>query len=194
MTTHTSAPISNKVAPPNYLGQFLQLFIIQVSKLFVRCKNPKPAKCISEKMRDLKYLPSRQRTITGLPVEWLLRTIRKQHHPIIGPDGRTTTEESGRRAAFGNPLIDKSDEEEKPGISKQAKRLQKMLRTRGGNDVYESEEEDNPYTSSSRIFIQRGEDEEEEFNTHIGLAVPIEKTSSFKYSLLMKIHWSVQGR
>ncbi|KAJ3740488.1 hypothetical protein DFH05DRAFT_1463038 [Lentinula detonsa] len=47
-----------------------------------------------------------------------------------------------------NPLIDKSNEEEKPGISKQAERLQKMLRTQEGNDVYESEEKDNPYTSS----------------------------------------------
>lgn len=46
--------------------------------------------------------------------------------------------------------IDESDEEEeKPGMTKQAKRMQKMLRAREGNDVYESEEEeDNPYASS----------------------------------------------
>ncbi|KAJ3722947.1 hypothetical protein C8R42DRAFT_720109 [Lentinula raphanica] len=63
--------------------------------------------------------------------------------------------------------IDESDEEEEqPGMSKQAKKMQKMLRTREGNDVYESEEEDNPYASS-----QEEEEEEEEVVTQTGPAV-----------------------
>ncbi|KAJ3985903.1 transcription initiation factor [Lentinula detonsa] len=64
--------------------------------------------------------------------------------------------------------IDESDEEEeKPGMSKQAKRMQKMLRNREGNDVYDSEdEEDNPYASS-----QEEEEEEEEVATQTGPAV-----------------------
>ncbi|KIK68159.1 hypothetical protein GYMLUDRAFT_36997 [Collybiopsis luxurians FD-317 M1] len=59
------------------------------------------------------------------------------------------------------------EEDEKPVMSKQAKRMQKMLRAREGNDVYESEEEeDNPYASS-----QEEEDEEEENVTQTGPAV-----------------------
>ncbi|KAF8076391.1 transcription initiation factor [Lyophyllum atratum] len=51
--------------------------------------------------------------------------------------------------------VDESDEEELPGMSKQAKAMQKLIRNREGNDAYESEEEENPYASSA-------EEEEEE--------------------------------
>ncbi|KAF5389049.1 hypothetical protein D9757_004890 [Collybiopsis confluens] len=61
-----------------------------------------------------------------------------------------------------------SDEEDgKPVVSKQTKRMQKMLRAREGNNVYESEEEEeNPYASS-----QEEEDDEEENTTQTGPAV-----------------------
>lgn len=50
--------------------------------------------------------------------------------------------------------IDESEEEDdKPGMSKQAKRMQKMLRSREGNNVYDSEEEEeNPYASSVSLY------------------------------------------
>ncbi|RDB22525.1 Transcription initiation factor IIF subunit alpha [Hypsizygus marmoreus] len=51
--------------------------------------------------------------------------------------------------------VDESDEEELPGMSKQAKAMQKLIRNREGNEAYESEEEENPYASSV-------EEEEEE--------------------------------
>lgn len=44
--------------------------------------------------------------------------------------------------------VDESDEEELPGMSKQAKAMQKLIRNREGNDAYESDEEENPYASS----------------------------------------------
>jgi transcription initiation factor TFIIF subunit alpha len=44
--------------------------------------------------------------------------------------------------------IDESDEEELPGMSKQAKAMQKLIRNREGNDAYDSDEEENPYASS----------------------------------------------
>lgn len=40
------------------------------------------------------------------------------------------------------------DEDESQGINKQAKAMQKLIRNREGNDVYESEEDKNPYASS----------------------------------------------
>ncbi|GLB33811.1 putative transcription initiation factor IIF subunit alpha [Lyophyllum shimeji] len=49
-----------------------------------------------------------------------------------------------------------SDEEERPGMSKQAKAMQKLIRNREGNEAYESDEEENPYASSVE------EEEEEE--------------------------------
>ncbi|KAK7470644.1 transcription factor IIF subunit tfg1 [Stygiomarasmius scandens] len=53
--------------------------------------------------------------------------------------------------------IDESeDEDDSKPMSKQAKAMQKMLRSREGNDVYESDEEENPYASSAE------EEEEEE--------------------------------
>ncbi|KAJ6613443.1 hypothetical protein B0H10DRAFT_1881278 [Mycena sp. CBHHK59/15] len=51
--------------------------------------------------------------------------------------------------------IDESDDEELPGMSKQAKAMQKLIRTREGNDAYDSDDEKNPYASSE-------EEEEEE--------------------------------
>ncbi|CAA7259765.1 unnamed protein product [Cyclocybe aegerita] len=52
--------------------------------------------------------------------------------------------------------VDESDEEEdQPTTSKQAKAMQNLIRSREGNDAYESEEEKNPYASSE-------EEEEEE--------------------------------
>ncbi|KAJ7180088.1 transcription initiation factor [Mycena crocata] len=51
--------------------------------------------------------------------------------------------------------IDESDDEEMPGMTKQAKAMQKLIRTREGNDAYDSDEEKNPYASSE-------EEEEEE--------------------------------
>jgi len=44
--------------------------------------------------------------------------------------------------------VDESDDEELPGMSKQAKAIQKLIRNREGNDAYESDEEENPYASS----------------------------------------------
>ncbi|KAJ7433846.1 transcription initiation factor [Mycena galericulata] len=52
--------------------------------------------------------------------------------------------------------IDESDDEELPGMSKQAKAMQKLIRTREGNDAYDSDDEKNPYASSEE------EEEEEE--------------------------------
>ncbi|KAF7352788.1 Transcription initiation factor IIF subunit alpha [Mycena venus] len=46
--------------------------------------------------------------------------------------------------------IDESDDEEMPGMSKQAKAMQKLIRTREGNDAYDSDDEKNPYASSAR--------------------------------------------
>lgn len=51
--------------------------------------------------------------------------------------------------------VDESDEEETPGMTKQAKAMQKLIRNREGNDVYESEEEENPYASSVSIVLSR---------------------------------------
>ncbi|KAJ7781238.1 transcription initiation factor [Mycena metata] len=50
--------------------------------------------------------------------------------------------------------IDESDDEDMPGMSKQAKAMQKLIRNREGNDAYDSDDEKNPYASS--------EEEEEE--------------------------------
>ena len=44
--------------------------------------------------------------------------------------------------------VDESDEEEIPGMSKQAKAMQKLIRNREGNEAYQSDEEENPYASS----------------------------------------------
>jgi transcription initiation factor TFIIF subunit alpha len=38
-------------------------------------------------------------------------------------------------------------------MSKQAKAMQKLIRSREGNDAYESEEEKNPYASSVSIVL-----------------------------------------
>ncbi|KAJ7638814.1 transcription initiation factor [Roridomyces roridus] len=52
--------------------------------------------------------------------------------------------------------VDESDDdEEMPGMSKQAKAMQKLIRTREGNDAYDSDEDKNPYASS-----EEEEDEE----------------------------------
>ncbi|KAF8897535.1 hypothetical protein BD779DRAFT_1491386 [Infundibulicybe gibba] len=51
---------------------------------------------------------------------------------------------------------DESDDEEVPGMTKQAKAMQKLIRNREGNDAYDSDEEKNPYASSEE------EEEEEE--------------------------------
>jgi len=51
--------------------------------------------------------------------------------------------------------VDESDDEELPGMSKQAKAMQKLIRTREGNEAYDSDDEKNPYASSE-------EEEEEE--------------------------------
>ncbi|KAG6854783.1 hypothetical protein C0991_001210 [Blastosporella zonata] len=52
--------------------------------------------------------------------------------------------------------VDESDDEEPlPGMTKQAKAMQKLIRSREGNDAYDSDEEENPYASSV-------EEEEEE--------------------------------
>ncbi|GAW05329.1 transcription initiation factor iif subunit alpha [Lentinula edodes] len=92
--------------------------------------------------------------------------------------------------------IDESDEEEeKPGMTKQAKRMQKMLRAREGNDVYESEEEeDNPYASS-----EEEEDEEEEIVPQTGPAVqpqsksPTPSQTSSSNLELMKATTQING-
>ena len=47
--------------------------------------------------------------------------------------------------------IDESDEEEKPEMSKAERRMQKLIRSREGNDAYESDDEKNPYASSVRL-------------------------------------------
>jgi transcription initiation factor TFIIF subunit alpha len=62
------------------------------------------------------------------------------------------------------------DEDEFQGINKQAKAMQKLIRNREGNDVYESEEDKNPYASSvstsflpfSNTLYSFQEEEEEE--------------------------------
>lgn len=46
------------------------------------------------------------------------------------------------------------DEDDSQGISKQAKAMQKLIRNREGNDVYESEDERNPYASSVSTYIE----------------------------------------
>ncbi|KAG6814181.1 hypothetical protein H0H92_000858 [Tricholoma furcatifolium] len=47
--------------------------------------------------------------------------------------------------------VDESDDEEPlPGMSKQAKAMQKLIRNREGNDAYDSDEEENPYASSAQ--------------------------------------------
>ncbi|KAF7332211.1 Transcription initiation factor [Mycena kentingensis (nom. inval.)] len=52
--------------------------------------------------------------------------------------------------------IDESDDEvEIPGMTKQAKRMQKLIRNREGNDAYDSDDDKNPYASS-----EESEDEE----------------------------------
>ncbi|KAJ7179166.1 transcription initiation factor [Mycena filopes] len=51
--------------------------------------------------------------------------------------------------------IDESDDEDTPGMSKQAKAMQKLIRSREGNDAYDSDDEKNPYASS-----EEEEDEE----------------------------------
>ncbi|KAF7301703.1 Transcription initiation factor [Mycena indigotica] len=51
--------------------------------------------------------------------------------------------------------IDESDDEDMPGMTKQAKAMQKLIRAREGNDAYDSDEEKNPYASS-----EEEEDEE----------------------------------
>ncbi|KXN86274.1 Transcription initiation factor IIF subunit alpha [Leucoagaricus sp. SymC.cos] len=62
--------------------------------------------------------------------------------------------------------VDEDEEEdEKPGMSKQAKAMQKLIRNREGNDAYESDEDNkNPYASSE-------EEEEEELPTYTGPAI-----------------------
>ncbi|KAF8195889.1 hypothetical protein K438DRAFT_1760754 [Mycena galopus ATCC 62051] len=45
--------------------------------------------------------------------------------------------------------IDESDDEDMPGMTKQAKAMQKMIRTREGNDAYDSDEDNNPYASTA---------------------------------------------
>ncbi|CAK5262723.1 unnamed protein product [Mycena citricolor] len=55
--------------------------------------------------------------------------------------------------------VDESDDEEMPGMTKQAKAMQKLIRNREGNDAYDSDEEKNPYASSEE------EEEEEELPT-----------------------------
>ncbi|KAF9451727.1 hypothetical protein P691DRAFT_613695, partial [Macrolepiota fuliginosa MF-IS2] len=60
---------------------------------------------------------------------------------------------------------DEEEETEGPGMSKQAKAMQKLIRNREGNDAYESDEEKNPYASSEE------EEEEEELPVHTGPAV-----------------------
>ncbi|KAF7288214.1 Transcription initiation factor [Mycena chlorophos] len=51
--------------------------------------------------------------------------------------------------------IDESDDEDTPGMSKQAKRMQKLIRSRENNEAYDSDEDKNPYASS-----EEEEDEE----------------------------------
>lgn len=45
------------------------------------------------------------------------------------------------------------DEDETSPMSKQAKAMQKLIRSREGNDAYDSEEEKNPYASSVRFYF-----------------------------------------
>ncbi|TFK75907.1 Rap30/74 interaction domain-containing protein [Pluteus cervinus] len=51
--------------------------------------------------------------------------------------------------------IDESEDEDMPGVTKQEKAMQKLIRKREGNDAYDSDEEKNPYASS-----EEEEDEE----------------------------------
>lgn len=44
--------------------------------------------------------------------------------------------------------IDESDDEDTPGVTKQQKAMQKLIRSREGNEAYDSDEEQNPYASS----------------------------------------------
>ncbi|KAG6821276.1 hypothetical protein H0H93_002386 [Arthromyces matolae] len=61
--------------------------------------------------------------------------------------------------------VDESDDEIPiPGMTKQAKAMQKLIRNREGNDAYDSDEEENPYASSV-------EEEEEEPVVATGPAV-----------------------
>ncbi|KAG6900965.1 hypothetical protein C0993_004402 [Termitomyces sp. T159_Od127] len=61
--------------------------------------------------------------------------------------------------------VDESDDETLvPGMTKQAKAMQKLIRNREGNDAYDSDEEENPYASSV-------EEEEEEPVVQTGPAV-----------------------
>ncbi|KNZ79806.1 Transcription initiation factor IIF subunit alpha [Termitomyces sp. J132] len=63
--------------------------------------------------------------------------------------------------------VDESDDDTAlPGMTKQAKAMQKLIRNREGNDAYDSDEEDNPYASSARV-----EEEEEEPVVQTGPAV-----------------------
>ncbi|KAK7061721.1 transcription initiation factor IIF subunit alpha, partial [Favolaschia claudopus] len=50
--------------------------------------------------------------------------------------------------------IDESDDEDTPGMTKQAKAMQKLIRSRENNEAYDSDDDKNPYASS--------EEEEEE--------------------------------
>ncbi|KAG6887691.1 hypothetical protein C0995_013433 [Termitomyces sp. Mi166 len=65
--------------------------------------------------------------------------------------------------------VDESDDETPaPGMTKQAKAMQKLIRNREGNDAYDSDEEENPYASSARVDV---EEEEEEPVVQTGPAV-----------------------
>lgn len=49
--------------------------------------------------------------------------------------------------------VDESDDEEPvPKTDKSMKKMQKMIRSREGNNAYESDEEENPYASSVSNF------------------------------------------
>ena len=47
--------------------------------------------------------------------------------------------------------IDADDDEMPTKISKSAKRMQRMIRQREGNNAYESDDDENPYASSVRV-------------------------------------------
>jgi len=64
--------------------------------------------------------------------------------------------------------VDESDEEELPGMSKQEKAMQKLIRNREGNDAYESDEEENPYASSVRWYLLSAKDKRRFFFFHSG--------------------------
>lgn len=69
--------------------------------------------------------------------------------------------------------VDDSDEKEEPTKSKQAKAMQKMIRNREGNEVYESDEEENPYASSAEE-----EEEEDELPVPTGPAIQEQQVDS----------------